>query len=187
MPERSDQPPLAVHGQIARGPYRRKTDVAGEDGILRSVIAERFGNLLRVDRFAAGLANREPIEILARSAVMFRRPVEMGALARLLDERQHTFNGRGNVANYPEIDWRAAADLFGSHIHLRDAYPRTARIELAIRKIGTEHQEDVAIEYGVVARGEADQPGHADIKRVVPLDMLLASERMHDGSFQAIG
>jgi len=64
--------------------------------------------------------------------------------------------------------------------------PRTTRIELAIREVGAEHQEHVAIEHGVVTRRETDQPGHADIKRVVPLDMLLASERMHDGSFQAI-
>src|SRR5712675_931076 len=108
MPERSDQPPLAVHRQIARGPHRRQTDVAGEDGVLRSLIAERFGDLLRVDRFATGLVDREPVEILARLAVMFRRPVEMGAVARLRDERQHTFKRRANVADHAEIDRRTA-------------------------------------------------------------------------------
>jgi len=91
MPERSNQPPLAVHRQIARGPDRRQTNVAGEDGILRSVVAERFGDLLRVDRLAARLADREPIEILARLAVMLRCTGEMGAVALLADERQHSF------------------------------------------------------------------------------------------------
>src|SRR5216683_3213755 len=152
-----------------------------------SVVAERFGNLLRVNRFATGLVDREPVEILARLAVMFRRPVEMGAVALLADEREYSFNSRANVAHHAEIDRRAAADLFGPQIHLRDANPCAARIELAIGEIGAEHQENVAIEHGVVARGESDQPGHAHIKRVVPLDMLLAAERMHNGSFQAIG
>ena len=118
---------------------------------------------------------------------MFRRPVEMGAVARLLDERRQRFDRRANVADHAEIDRRAAADLFGPHVHLCDAYSRAARIELAIRKIGAEHQEHVAIEHRVVARREADQPGHADVKRIVPLDMFLASERVHDGSLQAIG
>jgi hypothetical protein len=30
------------------------------------VIADRFGDLLRMDRFAAGLADREPVEVLAK-------------------------------------------------------------------------------------------------------------------------
>src|SRR5216684_5103640 len=147
MPERPDQPPLAIHRQVARGPYRRQTDVTGEDGVLRSLIAEGLGYLLRVDRLATGLADREPIEILARLAVMFRRPVEMGAVARLFDERQYTFNGRANVAHHAKIDRRAAADLFGPHIHLCNAYARAAWVELAIREISTEHQQNVAIEH----------------------------------------
>src|SRR6267142_562560 len=84
------------------------------------------------------------------------------------------------------ISRRAAADLFGPHIHLCDANPGAAGIELAIRKIGSEHQQNVAIEHGVIAGGEADQSGHADVKRVVPLDMLLAPERMHDRSLEAV-
>ncbi len=140
-----------------------------------------------MDRFATGLVDREPIELLARLAVMFGRPVEMDAVARLLDNRQHTFNGRAHVAHNTEIDRRAAADLFGPYIHLCDAYSRTTRIELTIRKIGAEHQQNVAIEHGVVARREPDQPGHADVKWIVPLDMFLAAERMYDGGLQAIG
>jgi len=50
------------------------------------MITDCLGNLLRVDRFATGLANREPIELLARLAVMFRCTVEMDAVARFLDE-----------------------------------------------------------------------------------------------------
>jgi hypothetical protein len=139
-----------------------------------------------VDRFATGLVDREFIEIFARLAVMLRCTVEMGAVALLLDERHDHFERRANVSHYAKIDRRAAADLLGPDIHLRDFDPRPPRIELAIRKIGPEHQENVAIEHGVVPGRETDQPGHADVKRVIPLHMLLASKRMHDGRFQAI-
>src|SRR3984893_1275003 len=104
MPERSDQAPLAVHGEMARGPHGRKPDGAGKDGVRRGVVADGLGNLLWVDWFAAGPADREPIEVLAYLAVMFRGPVKMGTVARLLDERQHAFNGRANVAYDAEID-----------------------------------------------------------------------------------
>src|SRR5258708_13366727 len=72
-------------------------------------------------------------------------------------------------------------------MHLCDAYSRPTRIELTIRKIGAEHQQNVATEHGVVARREPDQPGDADVKWIVPLDMFLAAERMYDGGLQAIG
>src|ERR1700731_3726236 len=118
---------------------------------------------------------------------MFRCSVEMSAVALLLDERHDHFECRANVSYYAKIDWRAAADLLGPYIHLRNFDSRPLRIELAVRKIGAQHHENVAIEHRVVARGKADQPGHADVKWVVPLHMLLASKRVHDGRFQAIG
>ena len=51
-------------------------------------------------------------------------------------------------------------------------------IELAIREISAQHQQHVAIEHRVVAGRKADQSGHADIEGIVPLDMLLAAQRM---------
>ena len=92
-----------------------------------------------MDRFATGLVDREFIEIFARLAVMLRCTVEMGAVALLLDERHDHFERRAYVAHYPKIDRRASADLFGAHIHLCNAHPRAARIELAIWKISAEH------------------------------------------------
>src|ERR1700676_1394419 len=129
MPERSDQPPLAVHRQISRCPDRRKAHVASKNGVRGSVIADRFGYLLRVDRFATGLADREPVEIFPCLAVMFCRSVEMSAVALLLDDGQYHFQRRANVAHYAKINRRAAADLPGPHIHLRDTDPGAIRIE----------------------------------------------------------
>src|SRR3977135_1994419 len=91
VPKRSDQPPLSVHRQIARGPHRRQTDVAGENSICGGLVADRLGDLLRMDRPATGLADREVIEAFACLAIMRRRLVEMRAVALLLDERQYAF------------------------------------------------------------------------------------------------
>src|ERR1700688_760846 len=91
MPKRSDQPPLSVHRQIARGPHRRQTDVAGENSIRGRLVTDRLGDLLRMDRRATGLADREVIETFAGLAVVRGRLVEMRAVTLLLEERQHAF------------------------------------------------------------------------------------------------
>jgi hypothetical protein len=62
---------------------------------------------------------------------------------------------------------------------LGDADTASLRIELAVGKIGPEHQQDIAVEHRVVAGREADQSGHPDIARVVPLDIFLAAQCMH--------
>src|SRR5208283_5341025 len=78
-----------------------------------------------------------------------------------------------------EIDRRPPSQIFGSYVDLRDTYTVPLRIELAVREIRAEHEQHVAIEHGVVAGGEADQAGHADVVGILPLDMLLAAHRMH--------
>jgi hypothetical protein len=60
-------------------------------------------------------------------------------------------------------------------------------MELPVWEVRAEHQQYVAIEHRVVGRRKADQAGHSNVKWVVSFDMFLASERMHDGRFQAIG
>jgi hypothetical protein len=95
----------------------------------------------------------------------------MGAVAFLLDVGQQHFKHRANVAYHSEIDRRAAADLFGSHPPAQSAH---RHIELAVREIGAEHQEHVAIEHGVVTGREADQPRHANVKGVHRAANLLA-------------
>ena len=74
--------------------------------------------------------------------------------------------------------------MLRSTIDLSDARAAALRIELPIRKISPEHQQDVAVEHRVVARRESDQPGHADVVGIVPLDVLLAAHRMHHRRLQ---
>jgi hypothetical protein len=60
------------------------------------------------------------------------------------------------------------------------------RIELTIGKIGAEHQQHIAIEHRIVTGGEADQTGHSDIVRVVPLDVFLAAQCVHHRRLQTL-
>ena len=113
--------------------------------------------------------------------------IEMTAGALFLDERRQRVERRADVADNAKIDRHTPAYVFGAHIHLRDAYSRATGIELAVWEVRAEHQQHVAIEHRVVARRKANQSGHADVKRIIPLDVFLASERMHDGRFQTIG
>ena len=64
---------------------------------------------------------------------------------------------------------------------------RLLRIELPVGEVGAEHQQRVALLHRGVARGEADQAGHADVERIVVLDMLLAAQRMDDRRVERVG
>ena len=79
----------------------------------------------------------------------------------------------------------AIAKRFRPHIHLR--YFCLLRIERPVWKIGTEHQERIAILHGSVAGCKADQTGHSDVVGVVVFDKLLAAEGMHDRGLQFAG
>ncbi|MHC2687110.1 hypothetical protein ACVJDU_008674 [Bradyrhizobium diazoefficiens] len=62
----------------------------------------------------------------------------------------------------------------------------TGREELLVGEIGAEHHQRVAGVHGGIARGEADEPGHADIVGIFVFDVLLAAERMHDRALQGL-
>src|SRR5437899_11393776 len=79
----------------------------------------------------------------------------------------------------------AIAERFGAHIHLSNFC--ILRIERPIWKIGTEHQEGIAILHGSVAGCKADQACHSHVVRVVVFDKLLATEGMHDRGLQFAG
>ena len=98
---------------------------------------------------------------------------------------QHGLQRQLHIAKKPQLQAAAVAQRFGSQVDLRDV--AVLRVELPIGEVGAEHQQRVAVFHRQVTRGKADQPGHADVIRVVVLDMLLAAQRMHDGCVQAFG
>jgi hypothetical protein len=61
---------------------------------------------------------------------------------------------------------------------------RLIGIELLVREVGAEHQQDVGLLDGLVPGRESEKSGHPDVEWIVVLDELLASQRMHDRCVQ---
>src|SRR5437899_2014720 len=97
----------------------------------------------------AGRSLGEVVELLARLGVMLPGPVEMRAVALLLEQRQQRRERRADVADDAEIDRNAATDVLRPNIDLRDANTVSLWIELAIGEVGPEHQQDIAVAHGV--------------------------------------
>src|SRR5579859_7669687 len=80
--------------------------------------------------------------------------------------------------------------MLGTDFPYRQFYPKDARvlrIELPIRKIRPQHEEQVAGFHRPISGREADQTGHADVVGIVPFDMLLATQGMDDRRLQGFG
>jgi len=84
----------------------------------------------------------------------------------------------GEKSDETEVDRGAASNLTAADVDLDDL--GLGREELWIREVCSEHQENVAVLHGLVAGAEADQAGESDVKWIVELDVLLATERVHD-------
>ena len=74
------------------------------------------------------------------------------------------------------------ADAGGVDIYLDDG--AFAGVERAIRELGAQQNQRVGVHHGVETGGEADEPGHTDIVRVVVLDVLFTAQRVDDGGFE---
>src|SRR5271154_2344220 len=110
----------------------------------------------------------------------------MRAVGFLVEQRQQGAERRLDVSYDAEIDRGAPSDVLRPDVDLRDADARSVRIELPIRKVRPEHQQDIAIEHGVVAGRVPDQPGHADVVGVLPLDVLLAAHGVHHRRLESL-
>jgi hypothetical protein len=75
-----------------------------------------------------------------------------------IEQRHWRFKRRADITRNPEINRRAAPDLFRPDVDLRTPCRPALRIELAVGELGPQHEQDDIIEHGAVARREADQP-----------------------------
>ena len=64
---------------------------------------------------------------------------------------------------------------------------RVGRIKRPVWEIAAEQQQRVARHHRVIARAEADQPGHADIVWIVVFDELFAAQRVDNRCAEGIG
>src|SRR5262245_65653533 len=104
-----------------------------------------------MDRRLAGSADRELVEAFARLAIVLARLLEVAAVALLFEAWQQRLDRRAHVTHHAHVDRRSPPDDFAAPIDLGNPHAAAAGIELPIRKIGPEHEEDVAINNGVVA------------------------------------
>ena len=109
----------------------------------------------------------------------------MLAVRVLLHFWQHRLQRQFHIPDQPQLQRAAIAQCFGAQVDLRDI--AVLRIKLAIREIGAQHQQGVTAHHGLVTRCKTDQPGHADVIRVVVFDMFLAAQCVHDRGVQALG
>src|SRR5579862_2585100 len=84
----AEQPALAVHGEIARGPDGRCAYIAGEDGVFCGKFVQNFCDVLWMNGRAARLADGEVVEALARVLVMIEAYVEIGAVGLVVKKRR---------------------------------------------------------------------------------------------------
>jgi hypothetical protein len=85
------------------------------------MIADRLGDLLRMDAVLAGLGYGQLVQALAGLDVVLSCQREMRVVGFLLEQGQQRFQGRAHIADDAELDRRAAPDVLPSYIHLRDA------------------------------------------------------------------
>src|ERR1700692_2713238 len=144
MPEGADQPAFAVHRQVARSPNGRQTHVARKYGVVRGELAQGGRYLLRVYQASRRARLRKVVKVFARVLIMMTRIIEMRLIDLLVETRQQRSDRRGDIAHEAQLDRRAAAQVLGSDIDLRDVHAALG-IELSVREVSAEHQQSVAI------------------------------------------
>src|SRR5580698_8320643 len=180
----AEQPALSVHGEIACSPNRRCTHIAGEYRILSGKLIQSRRNVLRVNRRSARVGNGEVIEALARFTIVAQAFVKEGLVRFSLKQRYECVERVFHISDQAQIDWGSPSNLFAKPIYLNDL--RVLWIKLLVREIRSQHQQRITVHHCVIARREAKQAGHSNIKRVVILDELLAPQRMNDWRLQQV-
>ena len=144
-----------------------------------------MNSVLAVVKPAAWPASRKLVEAFAGGGIVRARLVEMAPVALDLDAGHERAQRWPDLPDNAEVDVDAAPDRLRTDVDLRDAGLRG--IERPIGKIGAEHQKRVAGFHGVIAGGKADQTGHTDVIRVLPLDVVLAAHGVNDWRFHRFG
>src|SRR5713101_7962921 len=182
MIEGAEQAPLAVHGEIARRPDRRGAHIAGKHRVLGGNLVEHPDHVLGMNGLLAGLAHGQLIEALPCLPVVLERSPQVLVVPVLLELGQEGSEGRLGVPHEAVVDPGTPAQLFPAEVDLDDG--RVRGKELLVREVRSDHQQEVTVHHGVIARGESEQSGHADVERIVVLDELFPAHGVHDGGVQ---
>ena len=77
---------------------------------------------------------------------------------------------------------RTAAELLPAKINLNDR--GFLRIKLLIRKVGADHEQEIAIHHGVISGRKTEQTRHAYVEGIVIFNELFPAQGMHNRCFQ---
>ena len=156
----------------------------GEHGVVRGELVEDRGDVLRVDRLAAGLPDGELVELVAGIAVVRLRLVEelVGSSSRRAAAAAPRACARRRRPA-PRSSARAAAEVLGAQVDLGDLGAASGRIAGTGKSVPSISSRSQSM-HRVVAGREPEQPGHADIERIVVLDVFLAAQGVHDRRLQ---
>jgi hypothetical protein len=118
-------------------------------------------------------------------AVALEAVIEVRSVGLRLDHRQEGRDRLLRVADQAEVEPAATAQVVRADVELRDL--RILRVPVAVREVGAEHQEHVAMLDRMRGRRQAQQPGQADRVRVLAIHHALAAQRVDDGRLQRLG
>ena len=77
------------------------------------------------------------------------------------------------------------ADAAGINVDLDNFGIR--RVERAVRELSAEQDQRVGVHHGVEAAGKTDQPGHADIVRIIVFNVLFPAQGVHHWRLELAG
>ena len=185
MVEGTEQSALAVHLEIARGPNRRSSYIARENGVFGCELIEHAREILWMDGFLTGMPSGQIVQAFARRAIMLNRFLQMRFVWILRQLRQQRSKRALYVPNEAEVHLAAAADLFSAKVDLYDGY--VLGIKRLIGKIRSQQYQYIAIHHREVAGRESEQARHPDVERIVVLDKFLATQGVHDRRLELAG
>jgi hypothetical protein len=143
-----------------------------------------MGQVLGMDRPAA--ADGRPLVELSKRVLMALHAIveETGVLTggETWNER---LQRRPHIPHHADLYRVTAAEVSRVDVDLHDS--GAIGIELAPGEIAAEQQQRVARHQGVVTGRRHDDPGHANVERVVVFEEILGPRRVRDRRLQTIG
>jgi hypothetical protein len=156
----------------------------GKHGVIGGIVVYKMGQVLGMDRPAA--ADGRPLVEHSKRVLMALHAIieETGVLTRgeTWNER---LQRRPHIPHHADLYRVTAAEVSRVDVDLHDS--GVIGIELAPGEIAAEQQQRVARHQGVVTGRRPDDPGHANVERVVVFDEILGPRRVRDRRLQTIG
>src|SRR5260370_11597045 len=170
---------------MSRQPYDSGSGVSEEQRVIRSEIAERFGQEFRTYGLDLGtfinVVLQKTVEGIRFRDVLFEEaPIDF--FLHALEERNHSGL---DIANKAKINGRGAPNMLRVLVNL-DFFHLVAGEELREWKICAEHQQEFGLVDCAIGSAVTDQACHANRVGIVVLQPLLAAEGIPDSRFLSL-